>query len=129
MAKSDAEQHILFCAQTFEENVGKILQQKINNIQTINQISNNQTNLTNSTNKQSKPNMTKLILSEFENVEMKNQFDNKILNNMSEHDVCFEILYLHEQRKKIKSSDKIKLTEIDKKIKKLESKIGSENVC
>jgi len=140
MAKSDAEQHILFCAHTFEENVGMILQQKINNIQTINQ--NNTTESTSdnsistnsistntiSTNKP-KTNMTRLILSEFEKV---NDIENKINTNiekMSDHDLCFELINLYDQKKKIKPYDKTKLMEIESKIKKIESRIGPNNIC
>jgi len=126
MAKSDAEQHILFCAQTFEEKIGMILQQKINNIQMINQ------NDTNQIKQKTNPNVTKLILSEFEKVNIIEDNINKQIDNLSEHDLCFELINLYEMKKKIRPSDKInlaKLTEIDKKIKKLESKIGSENIC
>lgn len=126
MAKSDAEQHILFCAQTFEEKIGMILQQKINNIQMINQ------NDTNQIKQKTNPNVTKLILSEFEKVKTAEDNINKQIDNLSEHDLCFELINLYDQKKKIRPSDKTKiakLTEIDKKIKKLESKIGSENIC
>jgi superfamily II DNA or RNA helicase len=127
MAKSDAEQHILFCANTFEENVGMILQRKINNIQTINQ--NNITQSTSIATEKAKPNMTKLILSEFEKV---NDTENKINTNiekMSEHDLCFELINLYNQKNTIKPSDKTKLIEINKKIKKIESIIGPNNIC
>jgi superfamily II DNA or RNA helicase len=132
MAKSDAEQHILFCANTFEENVGNILQQKINNIQTINQNGINQTNQTNPTHpthpthptNPTKSNMTKLILSEFEKANNIENNINKKIDNMADDDICFELLNLYEQKKNIKSSDKIKLTEIDKQIKKIELRLN-----
>ena len=126
MAKSDAEQHILFCAQTFEEKIGMILQQKINNIQMINQ------NDTNQIKQKINPNVTKLILSEFEKVKTIEDNINKQIDNLSEHDLCFELINLYDEKKKIRPSDKAKLSklaEIDKKIKKLESKIGSQNIC
>jgi superfamily II DNA or RNA helicase len=110
MALSETEQYILFCANTFEEKIGNILQKKINDIHKLNNGDKTQ---------------TKLILSELK----------KFNNNDDEQNKDFDILYeeltnLYNEKeiieRKFKGDElKIKLDKINKNIERKEKLLES----
>jgi superfamily II DNA or RNA helicase len=101
MAKSDALQKIIFCKDTFEENIGQIIKYKINNIRTLN---NGKIPLKNDS-------MKNIIEKEFN---IKKQNENKELN--LDIDIIYnKLLELYSEKEQYELTLNSNLTEIKKK--------------